>query len=80
MKRIKSACLEQVLLFSLKDEMPADQARRILSAELSQYKARMDARRIKYTIVSETERPDGSIEVRIKKQYLTHDCGEYLND
>lgn len=35
--------------------------------------------RTKHKIVSETEQPDGSILIKIKKQYNYHNVGDYLD-
>lgn len=79
MKRVKSACLLQTLHFQLKEDLPHDQAVIAVQDEVKHYKARMNMRRVAYKIDEETTQPDGSIIIRIRKQYNTSPVGEYLN-
>ena len=79
MKRIKSACLIQTMRFAMKDDLPRKEAVRLARQEYDHYKATLDRNRTQYKIIREEERPDGSIEVEIKKQYNYHDCGHYLD-
>ena len=78
MRRVKYACLEQTLHFSLRDALTPEETNRLVRAEYDQYKADLERKRIPYKIVSETVQPDGSITVKVKKQYNAHDCGDYL--
>ena len=78
MRRIKYACLEQTLHFSLRDPLTPEETNRLVRAEYDQYRADLERKRIPYKIVSETVQPDGSITVKVKKQYNAHDCGDYL--
>ena len=71
MRRVKYACLEQTLHFSLRDPQTPEETNRLVRADL-------ERKRIPYKIVSETVQPDGSITVKVKKQYNAHDCGDYL--
>ena len=64
MKRIKAACLFQTIHFTLKDDVPHDAAVRGVHDELAHFKS---------------EQPDGSIIVRLKKQYNSYSCDEYMN-
>ena len=79
MRRVKYACLEQTLHFSLRDALTPEETNRLVRAEYDQYKADLERKRIPYKIVSETVQLDGSIIVKVKKQYNAHDCGDYLN-
>ena len=67
MKRIQSACLEQTILFSASDD---------LSPELA---AKMVRQEVAYKIESETPQPDGSVIVRLRRQYNFYSCGTYLD-
>ena len=78
MRRIKYACLEQTLHFSLRDALTPEETNRLVRAEYDQYKADLERKRIPYKIVSETVQLDGSIIVKVKKQYNAHDCWDYL--
>ena len=75
MKRIKSACLEQTILFTANDApAPAQAARQ----EGEHYKASLTRRQTAYRIEEELPRPDGSILVKLKRQYNAYPCGDYL--
>ena len=48
--------------------------------EVSHYKAMMDRSRTRYQIAEETEQSDGSVLVRVRKQYNDKaDVSEYFN-
>ena len=48
--------------------------------EVNRYKATMDRSRIRYQITEETEQADGSVLVRVRKQYNDKaDVSEYFN-
>lgn len=79
MKRIQYACLEQTIRFLLKDDIPHDEAVNMARRELEGYKARLEHSRTKYRILSEVVEPDGSITLKLKKQYNSYDCGDYLD-
>jgi len=80
MKRIKAACLEQTVCFMLKEDLPHAEAVRYVQAEYEHYLAQMDRNRTQYRILEKTEQPDGSLLVKLKKQYNSYDCGPYMND
>ena len=79
MKRIKAACLEQTVHFQMKEELPRDEAVTYVQAEYEHYLAQMDRSRTRYQILEKTEQPDGSIIVKLKKQYNSYDCSPYMN-
>jgi len=79
MKRIKFACLEQTIHFMLKEDVPHNIAVRGAEEEFSQYKAQLERNRTKYQIVEEKRLEDGSILVKLKKQYNQYNCGEYMD-
>lgn len=79
MKRVKSACLLQTLHFQFKEDLPHDQAVVAVQDELKHYKARMDLRKVTYKIDEEIIQPDGSIIVKVRKQYNMSPVGEYLD-
>ena len=79
MKRVQSACLEQTVHFQLKEDVIGHAAAlRAVAEEVEQYKAQMDRKHVKHKILEETTQPDGSILVKIKRQYNNYDCGDYL--
>lgn len=79
MKRIKSACLEQTVHFQLKEDVPHDAAIAAVKGELEQYKAQLDRNHTKYQITEEVPQADGSIIIKIKKQYNRHSCADYFS-
>ncbi len=79
MKRIKNACLYQTVAFSVRDDMPASTAERINREEYDHYRAQLDKKHVSYAITDERVLPDGTLEIRIRRQYLAHPCDEYLN-
>lgn len=78
MKRVKAACIQQTLHFMLKEDIPHEEAVRGVQTEYAHYKELLDRRHTKYRIVEEQTQPDGSILIKIIKQYNSIDCGDYL--
>ena len=78
MKRIKAACLEQTAHFLLKDDMPHDEAVKYAEAEYAHYLAQMDRNRTQYRILEKSVQSDGSILVKLKKQYNGYNCTPYM--
>lgn len=79
MKRIKYACLEQTIHFQLKEDLGRDLAVRAVREELTAYKNQLDRKQTKYKIEEEAELADGSIILRIKRQYNDYNVGDYLD-
>lgn len=79
MKRIQSACICQTLLFTLKDDLPHDEAAAQAAREVELYKKALERNRVKHRIVEETQQPDGSVVVKIIKQYNMSPVGNYLD-
>ncbi len=79
MKRIQSACICQTLHFLLKDELGHDHAVKLVKEEVAQYKKTLERNRTQYRIVEETEQPDGSLLVKVIKQYNSSPVGHYLD-
>lgn len=82
MKRVKAACILQTLVFSQKPNcgLTREQQLKINRSEVNHYKATMDRNRTRYRIVEETEQADGSVLVRVRKQYNDKvDVSEYFN-
>ena len=76
MKRVKAACICQTLHFMLKDDLGHDYAVQLVKAEVKKYKDSLDRNRTKYKIVSEETQPDGSVMIKIIKQYNTSPVGD----
>lgn len=79
MKRIKAACICQTLHFILKEDVAHSLAERMVQEEVAQYKRRMEHSRIKFKILEETVQEDGSIMMKVVKQYNQSPVGEYLD-
>jgi len=82
MKRVKAACILQTLVFAQKEDcgLTREQQLRLNRDEVSRYKAAMDRSRTRYQITEETEQSDGSVIVRVRKQYSDRaDVSEYFN-
>ena len=80
MKRILSACLNQTILFSCKENVPKEWAIRSVREEYAAYLRQLDERKIRYRIVEEAAQADGSILRKIKRQNNQYDVGAYLDD
>ena len=78
MKRIKAACLEQTIHFLLKDDLPREEAVKFVEAEYTHYLAQLDRNRTAYRILEKTVQEDGSLLVKLKKQYNSYDCTPYM--
>ena len=79
MKRIKEACICQTLHFMLKEDVCHDYAVRVVQEEIKKYKESLEKSKTKYKILEENEQPDGSVIIKIKKQYNTAPVGTYLD-
>ncbi len=78
MKRIKAACICQTLHFLLKEDVGHDYAVKLVNEEVEHYKQTLQRRRTQYKILEETTQPDGSIVMKIVKQYNQSPVGDYL--
>ena len=63
----------------LKEDFGHDYAVRAVKEEVEKYKASLDKSRTKYKIIEETEQGDGSVIIKIKKQYNSAPVGSYLD-
>ena len=79
MKRVKAACICQTLHFQLKEDVGHDYAVSLVKKEVEQYKANLTKNRTQFKIVDETTMDDGSIMVKVIKQYNTSPVGDYLD-
>ena len=79
MKRVKAACICQTLHFMLKEDVGHDYAVSLVKQEVEQYKKRLERNFTKYKITEQTEQPDGSIIVKVIKQYNSSPVGNYLD-
>lgn len=82
MKRIQSACIMQTLKFQQKENsvLSEDTIIKANRDELQRYKAQLDKNKTRYKIDEELQQPDGSIIVRIRKEYNNGaDIGTYFD-
>ena len=79
MKRVKAACLEQTLHFQLKDGGEPELAKQQVKEEYETYKLKMDRIKMQYKVISECEQPDGSLIIKIKKQFNSQPVGDYFD-
>lgn len=78
MKRVKAACICQTLHFMPKEDVAHDYAVSLVKQEVEQYKTTLERKHTKYKIVEQNEQPDGSILLKIIKQYNSSPVGNYL--
>lgn len=79
MKRVKAACICQTLHFMLKEDVSRDYALQQVQQEVEQYKKGLEKNHTKYKVVEQTVQPDGSIMMKVIKQYNASPVGDYLN-
>ena len=79
MKRVKAACICQTLHFLLKEDVSHDYALELVEKEYEQYKANLTKNNTQFKIIEETREADGSIVVKIIKQYNECPVGSYLD-
>ena len=80
MKRIMTACLEQTVHFLIKEDLPHEAAVRAVRAEYEHYQNQMRRNRTEFRVLEELEQSDGSLVVKLKKQYNSYDCGPYMEE
>ncbi|MDO5150633.1 MAG: hypothetical protein Q4D76_14780 [Oscillospiraceae bacterium] len=82
MKRIKAACIMQTIRFQQKEDsgLSADALLRLNREEAERYKTQLEKTKTRYKIDSESEENDGSVIIRIRKEYNEKvEVGEYFN-
>ena len=79
MKRVMAACICQTLHFMLKEDVGHDYAVQLVKQEAEQYKKTLERNRTQYKIVDETEQSDGSIMLKVIKQYNSSPVGNYMD-
>ena len=79
MKRVKAACICQTLHFMLKEELDRDYALALVKREIAQYKKWLEQGSCKYKIVEETPQEDGSVVLKVIRQYNSTPVGNYLD-
>ena len=79
MKRVKAACICQTLHFMLKEDAEHEWAVKQVEQEFEQYKRHLEKNHTQYRITEQTVEPDGSIIVKVIKQYNSSPVGNYLD-
>jgi len=79
MKRIKAACICQTLHFMLKEDAEHEWAVNQVKQDVEHYKYGLERNRTQYKILEENIQPDGSIILKIIKQYNSAPVGDYLD-
>ena len=79
MKRVIAACIFQTLHFQIKEDIPHDEAVKLVQIEVERYKNGLGRKHTKYRIDSETVQQDGSVIMKIRKQNLSTPVGEYMD-
>ena len=79
MKRVKAACLLQTICFQPKEGDTSEFAKEQVKREYEAYKAQMVRRGTKFEILAESTQPDGSILIKLKKQYNQQALGDYFD-
>ncbi len=82
MKRVKAACIMQTLVFAQKPDcsLSLRQQLQVNRDEAARYKQALDTNHTRYQITEETEQADGSVLMRVKKQYNDKtDVSEYFD-
>lgn len=79
MKRVKAACICQTLHFMLKEDVGHDYAVNLVKQEVEKYKKTLDRNGTQYKILEETEQEDGSVLIKLIKQYNNSPVGNYLD-
>ena len=81
MKRVKAACIFQTLIFLQKDDwgISIEQQLKLNRGEVEKYKISLERSHTRYQITDEKEQADGSILVKVRKQYnVKADVSEYF--
>ena len=82
MKRVQAACILQTLVFMQKEDcgLSKNSIAEANRREFESYKQKMEIARTRYQIVGQEEQEDGSLVVRVRKQYNDKaDVSEYFH-
>lgn len=72
MRRITSACLLQTMKFDTSNDANPEQ-------ELKNFLSQLDSKKIKYVVEEQKKEADGSIILKIKKQYTAYKTVGYID-
>lgn len=83
MKRVKAACIFQTLIFSQKEDLGFSRERllELNRDEVRRYKLSLERTGTRYQVTEEKELEDGSVLVKVRKQYNDKaDVSEYFDN
>lgn len=63
----------------LKEDVSHDLAVKLVKEEIVKYKASLEKSKTQYKIIEETAQDDGSVIIKIRKQYNYSPVGSYLD-
>ena len=75
---VQAACICQTLHFFQKDEVTKSIQEKMANEELEKYKLSLERSRTQFRILEETKQDDGSLVIKIIKQYNNSPVGNYL--
>ena len=81
MKRVQAACIFQTLCFQQKEDLnlSGEQLLKLNRTELEGYIKKLDEQKLRYRITDQQELENGSIVIRVRKQYnQTAEVQEYF--
>jgi len=78
MKRVQAACICQTLNFFRKDEPSKERNEKLSREEFEKYKKSLEQSSTEYRILEEKVHDDGSIVIKVIKQYNSSPVGDYL--
>ena len=78
MKRVQAACICQMLHFFQNDELSKDRNEKLSREEFEKYKKSLEQSRTEYRVIEEKKQDDGSIVIKVIKQYNNSPVGDYL--
>ena len=79
MKRVKAACICQTLHFMLKDGVSQELGAKLVQEEVENYKKSLIRSNARHKILEEDLQSDGSVIVKLIKQYNQSPVGSYLD-
>ena len=79
MKRVKAACICQTLHFMLKEDAQHEWVVKQVEQEIELYIKTLERNRTQYKIVEQNVQSDGSVIMKIIKQYNASPVGDYLD-
>lgn len=79
MKRIKFACLSQTIHFERNEKLEPEEATRLALLERERYLKRLDETGTVYHVDEQSQLPDGTPILVIRRQYNSYAVGTYLD-